>query len=373
MGDQQFHIPQANSVHDVVLDETHGRSFDRPAAALDNSGDEFRRRLHEASEAIDAKHRTMGGAPGAAVGTVTPGHGLGFYQLYDEGAIYWRQDLGATELYGVVYQRYASMGGADSSFLGYPTADQTTDTDGVGQVGVFEHGSIYWSPGTSAFEVHGAISDSWKGLGGPQGWLGYPVSDEYDDGEGGRRSDFENGRISWTPILGARPEPQWLRFTYSSIVFGTGLAIGGNALLTLYSNGATHFQGQLHDGGLASYDTFVAAAVYDTTHNAIVFTHVGQANGSLSDGSPYDNWDDWKPSAELVTLWPNLREGSSSRTVNRVDGYLVFAKVVEFLGDVWDAFDGSSEPNQDQSSADPYYDPDDVGGDALPPAALRLN
>ena len=373
MGDHQFHIPEANRVHDVVLGEKHGRSFDRPAAALDNAGDEFRRRLYEASEAIDAKHRAMGGAPGAAVGTVTPGQGLGFYQLYAEGAIYWRQDLGATELYGVVYQRYASIGGADSSFLGYPIADQTTDSDGVGQVGVFEHGSVYWSPRSGAFEVHGAIFDSWNSLGGTHGWLGYPVSDEYDDGQGGRRSDFENGRISWTPDLGARPEPQWLRFTYPSIVFGTGLAIGGNAVLMLYSNGAANFQGHLHDGGLASYDTFVAAAVYDTSHNAIIFTHTGQANGSLSNGSPDDYWDDWKISADLVTLWPNLREGSSSRTVNRVDGYLVFAKIVEFLGDAWKAFEGSSGPDQDPPSADPYHDSGDVGEDGLPPAALRLN
>jgi hypothetical protein len=371
MGGHQFHIPEANTVHDVELDEKHGRlTVDHPAAMLDNSPDEIRRRLHEASEAIDAKHRTLGGAPGTAVGAVTPGQGLGFYQLYSEGAIYWRHDLGATELYGAVYQRYASMGGADSSSLGYPIKDQTTDPDGAGQVGVFEYGSIYWNARTGAFEVHGNILDSWKSLGDTQGWLGYPVSDEYDDGQGGRRSDFENGRISWTPDDGARSEPQWLRFTYSPIVFGTGITIGGKALLTLYSNGATHFEGQLHDNGLASYDTLVAAAVYDTDHNAIVFTHTGQANGSLSDGSPDDNWDDWKQSADLVTLWSNLKAGSSSRTVNHVDGYMVFANVIGLFGDLYNAvFDGSSGSSTD----DPYQGTYVTGEEALPPSALRLN
>jgi hypothetical protein len=87
MGGHQFHIPEPNRVYDVELDEDekHGRlTVDRPSATSENSADEIRRRLHEAREAIDAKHRTLGGAPGAAVGAVTPGQGLGFYQLYSD-------------------------------------------------------------------------------------------------------------------------------------------------------------------------------------------------------------------------------------------------------------------------------------------------
>jgi hypothetical protein len=371
VGDHPFHIPKTDTVHDAVLDKTRGRAHGGSSTKVDTSS-ETRRRMHEAAAAIEAKHRAMGGAPGAPVGEVMPGQGLGFYQLYTEGGIYWLPGRGASELYGAVHQRYVAMGGADSSFLGYPIKDQGTNPDGVGEVATFENGAIYWSPSHGAHEVHGAIRTHWESIGGAGGWLGYPVSDEYDGGQG-RRSDFENGRISWTADQGAHPEPQWLHYTYSPIVFGTGLAIGGNATLTLYSDGSTHFQGHLHDSGLASYDTFIAAAVYDTGHNAIIFTHEGQANGGLSHGSPDDNWHEWKPSADVVALWSNLKQGSSSRTVNRVDGYLVFAKIVEFLGDVWNAFYGSSEASQDPSTGNPYYDYDATGEESVPPLALKLN
>jgi lysozyme len=67
--------------------------------------------------------------------------------------------------------------------------------------------TIYDKPGAeAAFEVHGAILDSYVAQGGPLGALGYPVSDEKDDAEGtavlGRVSDFERGSIFWTRDTG---------------------------------------------------------------------------------------------------------------------------------------------------------------------------
>ncbi|MCF6511873.1 hypothetical protein E9564_08740, partial [Blastococcus sp. MG754427] len=65
----------------------------------------------------------------------------------------------------------------------------------------FQGGSIYWSPDTGAHEIHGPIYDTWATLGWENSALGFPTSDEYDI-DGGRRSDFQNGYITWTPSDG---------------------------------------------------------------------------------------------------------------------------------------------------------------------------
>lgn len=148
--------------------------------------------ITEATQAIDAKRQALHGAPGAPVGDVMPGQGTGWYREYTEGGIYWRKDLGASQLYGPIYEKYNQLGGAESCFLGYPTADESANTDGLGRFAVFEHGVIYWSPSTGACEIHGVILNRWQS--GDRGWLGYPTSDEYED-DGKHFSDFENGRI----------------------------------------------------------------------------------------------------------------------------------------------------------------------------------
>jgi len=59
--------------------------------------------------------------------------------------------------------------------------------------------SIFWSAATGAWIVLGEIRDHYFKEGGPQGRLGYPVSDEVDVAHGhGRASYFQNGEITWT-------------------------------------------------------------------------------------------------------------------------------------------------------------------------------
>lgn len=55
-------------------------------------------------------------------------------------------------------------------------------------------GAIYYSPGTGAHIVYGAIFAYYSGLGGPTSWLGFPTTDEYQFGFD-RRSNFERGLI----------------------------------------------------------------------------------------------------------------------------------------------------------------------------------
>jgi hypothetical protein len=84
----------------------------------------------------------------------------------------------ACEVHGAIRDKYLALG-AESSFLGYPTTDETGTPDGIGRFNHFQGGSIYWTPNTGAHEVHSLVRDLWAS----QGWernaaLGYPISDE---------------------------------------------------------------------------------------------------------------------------------------------------------------------------------------------------
>ena len=98
--------------------------------------------------------------------------------------------------------KYWSLGGP-YGFEGYATTPERVAPDGVGHYQYFQGGSIYWSPATGAHEVHGAILGKWASLGWERSYLGYPTSDEYAF-NGGRRSNFQGGYIFWTPTGGAQ-------------------------------------------------------------------------------------------------------------------------------------------------------------------------
>ena len=60
-------------------------------------------------------------------------------------------------------------------------------------------GAIYFLDGIGAFEVHGLIFAEYVDVhGGPEGDLGYPVSDEQVEGPDSVRSDFELGSLRFT-------------------------------------------------------------------------------------------------------------------------------------------------------------------------------
>lgn len=123
--------------------------------------------------------------------------GRGRARDFDNGTIYWTPEHGACEVHGEIRVKYARV----ARWIGYPVTDELGTPDGVGRFNHFEHGSIYWTPQTGAWEVHGAIRDLRASMGWETGWLGYPVSDERDM-PGGRFSQFQHGRIDWTPAGG---------------------------------------------------------------------------------------------------------------------------------------------------------------------------
>jgi uncharacterized protein with LGFP repeats/glucose/arabinose dehydrogenase len=132
--------------------------------------------------------------------TGTP-DGVGRFNQFQQGSIYWSPNTGAHEIRGAIRGLWAAMGWENSA-LGYPTSNETGTLDGVGRFNQFQYGSIYWSPRTGAHEVRGAIRNAWASIGWERSYLGYPTSDEFAIA-GGRRSNFTGGYIEYKFATGA--------------------------------------------------------------------------------------------------------------------------------------------------------------------------
>ncbi len=157
--------------------------------------------------AIDDKYHSLGG-PGGFLGhpvdegsgdqEMDTSDGRGRCRDFQGGSIYWSPQTGAHEVHGLIRVKWAQLG----DWVGFPLTDETGTPDGRGRYNHFEGASIYWTPETGAWEVHGAIRDTWAGMGWERGRLRYPTSDERDAGGGGRFSQFQGGAIFWTPERG---------------------------------------------------------------------------------------------------------------------------------------------------------------------------
>jgi hypothetical protein len=150
-----------------------------------------------------------------AVGNPTTGEltcpdGVGKYNHFNgaggQASIYWTPSTGAHEVHGDIHAKWQALGW-ETGVCGYPTTDESTCPDGVGRYNHFSKGSsIYWTPSTGAHQVGGAIRNKWESLGWENSSLGYPTSDEYDI-SGGRRSNFQNGTITWNASTGVVTVP----------------------------------------------------------------------------------------------------------------------------------------------------------------------
>jgi len=158
--------------------------------------------LSKAKTAIDKKYMELGGTPGLPVNGVEYGAGDGYKRRYQNGVIYFLPPAGPCLVKGAILNEYLSLG-AEAGFLGYPTTDERSTPDGAGRYNHFERGSIYWTYGTGAHEIHGAIRDKWASLGWEKSWLGFPASGEKAFTEDGRVSQFQYGFIYWWPDIGA--------------------------------------------------------------------------------------------------------------------------------------------------------------------------
>jgi uncharacterized protein with LGFP repeats len=153
---------------------------------------------------INQEYQALGGANsflGLPTSPELSGPNGGIYRDYQGGAIYYTAATGAHEVHGAIYGHYLALGGP-SSFLGYPTSDESAAANG-GRFSAFQGGRIYWSSATGAHEVHGAILGEYLALGGSGSLLGFPTSDESPGPNGGRFNTFQYGNVDWTPSTGA--------------------------------------------------------------------------------------------------------------------------------------------------------------------------
>ena len=168
---------------------------------------------HQVCGAIMVRYQILGG-PGGFLGypitneTTTPDRIGRFNHFANSGSIYWTPSTGAWSIHGTIRAKWASLGW-ERSFLGYPVTDERGTPDGIGRFNHFSsnhslsnvNGSIYWTPGTGAWSIHGPIRAKWASLGWERSCLGYPVSDEFAVGVD-RRSNFQHGFITWNSTTG---------------------------------------------------------------------------------------------------------------------------------------------------------------------------
>jgi hypothetical protein len=252
------------------------------------------REIADATKAINDKYMAARDVLGSPTGPVDFGARNGYFRNYERGAIFVAVGGKAYEVHGAIYQKYMSLGGL-SSFLGFPQTDEESTLFQTGRFNHFDHGSIYWTPETSAWSVRGAIRDKWWQLDGDRSYLGYPISDEENwpttSSSDGRISHFQNGSIvfRWSDSLA---------FTQNNAVFlSTSLnaaSVKCTAELSFTSNGDWHYKGHMHNRGVFGFNVTVASVLnfQDTAGRVIAFDVERHADGTTSlNGERSDDWD----------------------------------------------------------------------------------
>ena len=104
------------------------------------------------------------------------------------------------------------------------------------------------------------------------------------------------------------------------IALEAGVAVAGHARLTVFSDGATRFQGRLHARGTASYDCMAVFAVKDVEGRAYTASFSGRMHGERRDLE----WDEWDMNDEIRRHWASIRAAATrgARVNAATDGAL---------------------------------------------------
>lgn len=202
--------------------------FSGDSAALSALANSATANLTATPSAILAHYTALGGAS-SVLGQVNGAEYAvagGRAQNFTGGRMYWSPSTGAREVHGAILGHYLAIGGP-SSALGLPTTDESTPPDGKGRYNNFSSGgALYWTSGTGAHEVHGAIDAKWGTLGWETGPHGYPTTDEQATADRvGRYNDFQDGAVYWTPKTGAQSihgaiKSKWAQYQWESGFLG---------------------------------------------------------------------------------------------------------------------------------------------------------
>lgn len=159
-------------------------------------------RVVEIHGAVFALHESLQGVHGVLGYPVTDlkpaGDDRGKGQWFEHGFIWYSATTGAHGLWGKINDRFNKNGNV-KGYLRYPTSEPTPVGDGLGEYATFERGRIYASSTTDGHQVHGAVLTTYLDTyGGPQGSLGYPISELDPAGHpGGRFQQFQHGTLQY--------------------------------------------------------------------------------------------------------------------------------------------------------------------------------
>jgi hypothetical protein len=182
--------------------------------------------LHQVVGSIWERYRSLG-AEQAFLGypitdDILTADVSGRYTDFQNGSIYSTTATGAHEVHGMIREKWRAME-SERSLLRYPITDETGTPDGIGRYNHFQNGSIYWTPQTGAHEVHGPIRDRWAREGWERSYAGYPITDVISLGAaycGSEYVQFQRITYFWLPWSGSggsilesvdpRPSTSWL-------------------------------------------------------------------------------------------------------------------------------------------------------------------
>lgn len=151
---------------------------------------------------------------GDPIGPQFPALAGGMGQHYTHGSIYYSPGSGAHEVHGAIHDMWSQLGW-ERGFLGFPLTDEMVTVDGLARYSQFQGGSVYWSPGTGAHEVHGAILDYYLANGAERSFIGLPTADE-TSALGGRVSTFSGADLWWSGPTGTHEVQGDIRQFYRS-------------------------------------------------------------------------------------------------------------------------------------------------------------
>lgn len=154
----------------------------------------------------------LGAAVGPTVANLTAGGGM--LQSYANGVIAWTAAGGAHALSGAIRTQFGALGGL-GGYLGWPTGDQTCDTNNLCSQ-AFQGGTVYADANGATTVMQAAILDLYTAMGGPSGTLGAPIGSSNPIGSG-RVQAFQNGAIAWSSIGGAQALTGSIRTAYGEL------------------------------------------------------------------------------------------------------------------------------------------------------------
>lgn len=170
--------------------------------------------------AIGVRYADLDGAGGYLGAALTEERATpyrtGAYQAFQAGSIYWSPATGAWDVHGLIYSDWADDG-YENSAVGFPTSGENALPGGAAFQS-FEAGLYYYAPGAGAHEVRGAILGTYALLGYERSRLGFPTTGELATPDGdGRYQVFENGSVYWSPLTGAHEISGDIRAKWGSI------------------------------------------------------------------------------------------------------------------------------------------------------------